>query len=464
MALKALLLRKKIDDKKKALDELRSKAPDFATREAELEAAINEAASEEDRRAVEQLVGEFETERAAHEEQETALAQEIDQLEQELTEEEARSAKPPANPKSPERIADHGERKDVFTMNMNTRGFLGMDAARRDAFLAREEVKQFLQRVREMRQEKRSVTGAELTIPSVVLDLLRENISRYSKLIPYVNLRPVSGNARQTIMGTVPEAVWTEACAKLNELDVTFGQVEVDGFKVGGYIAICNATLEDSDLNLASELMDSLGQAIGYAVDKAIVYGTGVKMPMGVVTRLAQSEQPSDWGVNAPAWKDLSDSHIITITGKTGADLFKSIILAAGKAQSTYSRGEKVWIMNESTKASLVAEGLAFNSAAALVSGVDNKMPVTGGDIVTLDFIPDGDIVFGYFALYLLAQRATSSVASSEHARFIEDQTVFKGTARYDGMPVIGEAFAVMNISGADPTTSVPFAPDSANP
>jgi len=464
MALKALLLRKKIDDKRKALDELRSKAPDFAAREAELEAAINEASTEEDKQAVEQLVGEFETERAAHEEQETALTQEIDHLEQELTEEEARSAKPPAGGQPAENNAAHGERKDVFTMSMNTRGFLDMDAARRDAFLAREEVKTFLQRVREIGKEKRAVSGAELTIPTVVLELLRENISRYSKLISYVNLRSVPGSARQTIMGTIPEAVWTEACAKLNELDISFGQVEVDGYKVGGFIAICNATLEDSDLNLASELMDALGQAIGYAVDKAIVYGTGVKMPMGIVTRLAQTEQPPDWGSNAPTWKDLSSANVITITGKTGADLFKAIILAAGKAQSTYSRGDKVWIMNESTKASLVAEGMSFNSAAAIVSGVDNKMPVAGGDIVTLDFIPDGDIVFGYPLLYLLAQRASSTVASSEHVRFLEDQTVFKGTARYDGMPVIGEAFAVMNINGVAPTTSVSFALDKENP
>lgn len=462
MALKALLLRKKIDDKKKTLEALRNKSPDFAIREAELEAAINEADSEEDRQTVEQLVGEFEAERAAHEEQETALTQEIDQLEQELTEEEARTSNPPAGGKSAEKIADIGERKDVFTMNMKTRGFFGMDIARRDAFLAREEVKSFLQRVRELGKEKRSVTGAELTIPTDILEVVRANVDRYSKLIGYVNLRSVSGTARQPIMGTIPEAIWTEACAKLNELNISFGMVEVDGYKVGGFIAICNATLEDSDLNLASELMDALGQAIGYAIDKAIVYGTGKKMPVGIVTRLAQAEQPDDWDNNAPAWVNLSTSNIISISGKSGTALFKEIILAGGKAKGKYSRGEKVWLMNETTKSTLVAEGISFNSAAAIVSGVENKMPVIGGDIVTLDFIPDGDIVTGYPLLYLLVERAGASISTSEHVRFIEDQTVLKGTARYDGKPVIGEAFAVMNISGKAPTTSVAFSPEIA--
>ena len=47
--------------------------------------------------------------------------------------------------------------------------------------------------------------------------------------------------------------------------------------------------------------------------------------------------------------------------------------------------------------------------------------------------------------------------------KFIQDRTVFKGVARYDGQPVIREGFALMNINNTDPTTSIDFAPDTAN-
>ena len=43
MALRALMLRKKVDDKKKTLEELRGKDADFQKREEELETAIGEA-------------------------------------------------------------------------------------------------------------------------------------------------------------------------------------------------------------------------------------------------------------------------------------------------------------------------------------------------------------------------------------------------------------------------------------
>lgn len=464
MALKALLLRKQLDDKKKALEDLRAKDAEFQTREAELEAAIGEAESEEDKKAVEGLVNEFEQDKQAHEDNKTKLAGEVEQLERDLAAEEAKQTPPATStPGSENPPVSGGERKDEYIMNMKRRGFFGLDRQQRDAFLAREEVKDFLQRVRTMGKENRAVSGADLTIPDVVLELIRENISRYSKLISKVNLQPVPGTARQTIMGTVPEAVWTEMCASLNELSLSFNQIEVDGYKVGGFIAVCNAILEDSDLNLASEIIDAIGQAIGYALDKAIIYGTGNKMPLGIVTRLAQTAEPADWGVKAPAWKDVHTTNLMTITGKTGITLYQEIVLNAGAAKSTYSRGPLTWAMNETTKAQLTAQAMSVNAAGAIVSGQNDTMPVIGGDIVTLDFIPVGDLIFGYMDLYLLAQRAGAQLAQSEHVRFLEDQTVFKGTARYDGKPVFGEAFGAMNIDGKAPATTATFPPDTAN-
>lgn len=463
----ALLLRSKIDSLRTRLEALRAKDGEFSSREADLEAAIGEASSEEDRIAVEALVEEFEKEKSAHEAETTRLAGEVEQLEWDLAEEEAK-APAPAPATQPDGASDRSAghintREDDFKMPHSIRGFLGMDAQRRDAFLARAEVKDFLLRVRELGGQRRAVTGAELTIPEAMLGLLRENIAEYSKLIGRVNLQQVPGKARQNIMGAVPEAVWTEACASLNGLELGFKQVEVDGYKVGGYIPICNATLEDSDLTLASILLDALGRAIGRAVDKAIIYGTGVKMPTGIITRLAQTAKPSNWPESAPAWADLHTTHIQKLAAKTGTAFFQQIISAAGAADDKYAKGELTFVMNKRTKNKLLVEGLSINATGTIVTGISNTMPAIGGEIVTLDFVPDNDIIFGYLDLYLLAERAGTVLAQSEHVRFLQDQTVFRGAARYDGAPAIGEAFGAMNVAGAEVTTSVTFAPDTAN-
>ena len=119
--------------------------------------------------------------------------------------------------------------------------------------------------------------------------------------------------------------------------------------------------------------------------------------------------------------------------------------------------------MNAATHAKLVAEGLGVNAAGALVAGMNATMPAVGGAIEDLEFIPDNNIITGWDGLYVLAERAGTRVGSSEHVKFLDDQTVFKGTARYDGVPAIAEGFAAIGINAVAPTTSLTFADDKAN-
>ena len=77
--------------------------------------------------------------------------------------------------------------------------------------------------------------------------------------------------------------------------------------------------------------------------------------------------------------------------------------------------------------------------------------------------MPDNEIIGGYMDLYLLAEREGTTLEQSREVKFIEDQTAFKATARYDGKPVRGEAFVVVRYDNVAPVTSATFAADSAN-
>ena len=452
------MLKKSLDTKRKALAELEKRSAEFDTRQAELEAAIEEIETEEQRDAVNEEIEKFEAEKADHEAAKGALDEEIRGLEAELAEVEKEQAVPEPAP-AEDKVE---ERKEIKIME--TRKFFRMSSQERDAFFAREDVKGFLGEVRACIREKRALTNVGLTIPEVMLGLIRENIMDYSKLYKHVNVRQISGEGRAIVMGTIPEAVWTDCCANLNELDLSFYDEEVNCWKVGGYFAVCNANMEDSDIALASEILTAIGQAIGYALDKAILYGTGTRMPLGVVTRLVQTAAPADYPATARPWADLHTSNIVSIAaGTEDADLFKEIVLALGAAKGAYSRGTKVWVMNETTYTTLVANAMTIDANGAIVSGVSGQMPVAGGTIEVLNFIPDNVIIAGYFDLYLLAERAGTKFATSEHIRFLQDQTVMKGTARYDGVPVIAEAFVAIGLGGTTPNATMTFASDTAN-
>ncbi len=461
MALRALMKRKELNDAQKKLDELRESAKAFETREAEIEKMIEEAESDEERAAVQEEIDAFEKERDDVNGQIEGLEETIRGIEQDLEEIEKNQATGPEP--APAGPAPEGERR--FEVMDRRSIFEKMDMHTRAALFERDEVKDFIGNIRNMLGQKRSIEGANLLVPEVFLGLIRQNILDYSKLYRHVNVRQIGGDGTVVVMGTIPEGVWTQCCAHLNELDLVFNDAEVACWRVGGFFDICNAQLEDSDIDLASEVIAVLGQAIGMALDKAIVFGLGTRMPLGFFTRLAQESQPAGYPETARPWVDLHTSNIKTIANTyTGASLISQIALAAGAAKGKYSRGEKVWIMNETTYSYLAASTVSVSAEGAIVTGVLDRMPVIGGIIEVLDFMPDYVIAGGYLDLYLLGERRDVNIAQSEHAKFIEDRTVFRGTARYDGLPVIAEGFVAIGVNGTTPSASgITFQPDTAN-
>lgn len=331
---------------------------------------------------------------------------------------------------------------------LKTRTLRAMSFEARESFVQRDDVQETLRQVRELMATKRAISGGDYTIGTSILGLIRENVMEYSKLYSRVNVMSAKGQGRVIVQGVAPEAIWLECCDALSEVSITFGQVELDCYKVGAYFTVCNATIEDSDIDLLDALTVAIMQGLGLAIDKAILYGTGSKMPTGVITAIADDET-------------LASNNLIKITGSpTGTALVSAIIKASGAANSDYARGEKLWIMNEKTYTELLANMVTVDGAGAIVAGANGRMPVVGGDIIVLNFLDDNNIIVGYFDLYALLERSGISVETSEHAKFINDQLVLRAKARMDGKPAIAGAFAAIGL-GVDPSTTADFAGES---
>ena len=467
--LKAIMLQRSIEKKRNELEELRAKDEAFATREAEIEEAIQEAQTAEEEQAVTEEVEKYDAEKQAHEDAKADLAREIEGLENDLASLEANKPAPERseNKIHEERMTTNMTEINIRKLPMSQRAFEALPHQTRESMISQPDVKEFLGQLRSMKGQTRAITGGELTIPVVFLDLVAENMFRYSKLLNRVRIRNVSGEARQTIAGTVPEAVWTEMCGAINELTFVFNQITLDGYKVAGFVPVCNSILEDNDINLASWIVEMLSESIGLAMDKAILYGKGSasKMPLGIVTRLAQTVQPADYPANAPAWVDLHTTNILQIGGEgvTGAEFWSALMAATGATYTRYNRGTMFWAMNSKTYALLKSKLITFTATGDIVANLFGSLPIVTGDIDVLEFIPDGDIIGGYGDLYLLAMRSGMTIESSREVQFIQDNTVFKGKQRADGQPIIPGAFVAININDEAVTTTMDFAADTAN-
>ncbi len=460
--LKRLKLEYELKQKRESLKTFMEKRTGFTERRDNLRTALSEAETEQDIEIVNNQIKELEEEigDVDYDAEIQALNTRCDEIEDELKKlDEKIDAAGSGNPNPAPATENNNERKADFT-SMRKRTILHtLPYEERQKIIANEELRSFLSKLRNDLQN-RAVTGVQYTVPAVLLPLVSESITENSKLLKHINLTTVNGDARVPILGAAPEAIWVDAVAKFDERDIEFNQIEVGNYKVQGYISVSNTWIDDSDVDLTAKLINALGKGTGRAIDRAILYGNGNRMPVGIATRLAQTSEPATWDSKAPKWEDLHTSHIITknLTSKTGAAFFKEIMEVAGIPSNEYATGNLFWAMSRKTAMKIKANAIGFDSAAVLQSKVTNEMPVVGGVIEELNFIPDGDIFCGFGELYAMGERKGITFAQSEHAKFFDDETVFASKARYDGQPVFGNAFVLFNINNVAPTTTSSFA------
>lgn len=86
MALKQIMLAKKIEEREAELETLRTRSSEFETREKELETAINESKTEEERKTLDGEIEKFTSEKREHDSKRKAVEEELDGMREELRE------------------------------------------------------------------------------------------------------------------------------------------------------------------------------------------------------------------------------------------------------------------------------------------------------------------------------------------------------------------------------------------
>lgn len=486
MALRALMLARMIAElelNQNAIqgerDALSARVATLETRESEAEKAFAEITAEtpqEERDAfeaeaaeIEKEHGEIETAKADIETRAAEIGKKLSDARAELDGINKRAASAAAEAAAAAKAASENAEKAKEAREEKKMNTDKITRRERIADLCtRSEVKEFASAMR----ANRAVGSPALGIPDVMLDLIADEVAEQSKLLPYVDMQRVKGQGRAVIMSGTPEGVWTDTFGNLAAVDLTLYSISVLGGKISNYLAVPNPLIEDNDFNLVSGVISRLSAGQARGLDRAIIYGTGTNMPVGILTRLAAvtsgspAVPPSWWDANAPTFTDLHTSNIgkVSANNLTGLNLFKELAAFLGKVKHQYTgAGKLFWAMNPKTALALKIAAMEFNSGAAIVSGVTSTMPVIGGDIVEIDasVIPDNTIVGGYGDQYLLADRADVSIRVSDQVKFLNDQTVYAGVARYDGKPKAGEGFVGFGLTTTSIATTTTF-PTSA--
>lgn len=304
-------------------------------------------------------------------------------------------------------------------------------------YYERAEVKKFYEDFKNIR----AVTGEGLTVPEIVVNRIMEIMGDYTTLYPLVDKIRASGTTRILMDTDTTAATWLEMRGTLPTSDVgTITDISFDGYKVGKVTFVDNCMLQDSIVNLDEYVARKIARAIALALDAAILNGTGDgdKQPTGII--------PS-----------LKAEHKVTVTDPVSvADIVRPISMIDNGKDSV---GSITATMKRSTYYNRLLDfSIATTSAGEVIGKLPNltRPDLLGLEVVFNNNVAADQILFGDYSKYTLVEREDITIDRSEHVKFAEDQTGFRGKGRFDGKPTDTDAFVLVTLVYTEPETETP--------
>jgi HK97 family phage major capsid protein len=264
---------------------------------------------------------------------------------------------------------------------------------------------------------------------------IRERMYETGQLLNRVNKQPIGeGSNGLTLLGVDETSradgsryggvrvYWTAEAGEKLPSRPKFRKIDLRLNKVAGLVYLTDELLADA-VALEAYVNRVLPLELQFAVENAIIYGTGAGMPLGFINSGAA----------------------ITVTRTTAGSVTYEDIMAMWSRMWAPSRSNAVWLIDQSIESKLYGMSLAIG-----VGGIPVYMPaggISGQPFTTLfgrPVIPyehgaalgtAGDIVLVDPSQYTLIDKGGIQSASSIHVRFIYDETVLRFVYRVDGQP-----------------------------
>lgn len=203
-----------------------------------------------------------------------------------------------------------------------------------------------------------------------------------------------------------------------DKTDPAWEMVELIARKLTGLTVSSNELIEDAP-SLEAELKQLFGEGLAHAKDFFYLRGNGVGKPLGVLNAPARYQLTRKASGNNVEMEDVSGLMARMLPG---------------------SMKSAVWVAHPLNLADIIQLKIGDTpiftpNAVGPIAGT-----LLGRPIAFSEYVPApgsaGDFGFYDFMCYAVGMRRGITIASSEHARFDEDQTTWRVTYRGDGQPL----------------------------
>jgi len=225
-------------------------------------------------------------------------------------------------------------------------------------------------------------------------------------------------------------AYWLGEGGTKTAADPKFRMMELGLKKLIGLYYATDELLQDASA-LESVVKQAFTEEFAFRVDDAIVNGTGVGQPLGI----------------------LNSGCLVSVTQETNQaidTLLAENIIKMYSRMWARSRANAVWFINQDVEPELHTMSFASGTAGIAVYMPANGLSVApyatlyGRPVVPIEqcaTVGDvGDVIFADFSQYVLIDKGSMQSASSIHVKFTTDETAFRFVYRVDGQPLWASA------------------------
>jgi HK97 family phage major capsid protein len=229
----------------------------------------------------------------------------------------------------------------------------------------------------------------------------------------------------------------TEEAAALVASQGSFGSIKLEATKQTALATVTNELVNDIGGGFGMYIQDMFPEAIAFAEDVDFLKGTGVGEPLGALT------------TTNPATIVVAKE-----TGQVAATLLWENILKmyARMLPSSLARAEWVVTPDAFVQLATMALNVGVGGSAVWLTDAHGgpQLTLLGAPVVMTEKAPgvlgaQGDISFVDFGYYLIGDRQSMSLETSDHVGFRNDTTDFRIIQRNDGRPWLQSAITPQN-------------------
>ena len=226
-------------------------------------------------------------------------------------------------------------------------------------------------------------------------------------------------------------ANWTAENAAFTESNPTFGQTQIDAFKLIDLVRVSTELLQDSEFDVESYISAEFARAFGVAEEQAFCVGTGTNQPTGIFT--------------------ANGGQVGVTTGSATAITVDDLISLIYSLKAPYRKNAK-FLMNDAT-VSLIRKLKDGNGAYLWQPSVQAGEPdkLLGYDLYTSPYVPTVaggalTIAFGDFKNYWIGDRGGRTTQRLNELYATNGQIGFVATERVDGKVILPEAIQLLKM------------------